>query len=111
MWSRSILEWRIAEGIRLKGSINLQGLPEKKKESLVTAIYIGSVFIILAIVYYIHISDDLWTALINFFTSLTLSVVPSTGISLPAPVEPSRLYEPVHRGFPVYYSSRHLGNR
>ena len=77
------------KGIRLKGSINLQGLPEKKKESLVTAIYIGSVFIILGIVYYIHISDNLWNDLINFFTSLTLSVVPSTGISLPAPSNPA----------------------
>ena len=54
-----------------------------------TAIYIGSVFIILAIVYYIHISDNLWNDLINFFTSLTLSVVPSTGISLPAPANPA----------------------
>ena len=77
------------EKLRLKIGINLQGLPEKRQESLVTAIYIGSVFIILALVYYIHIADNLWTDLINFFTSLTLSVVPSTGISLPAPANPA----------------------
>jgi hypothetical protein len=73
----------------LKINFNFDSLTDKRKESLLTAIYIGSVFIILAVVYYIHISDNLWTDLINFFTSLTLSVVPSTGISLPAPANPA----------------------
>jgi hypothetical protein len=70
-------------------SLNLQSLSDKKKESLFTAIYIGSLFIILALVYYIHLSDNLWDSLVNFFTSLTLAPVPSTGISLPAPSNPA----------------------
>jgi hypothetical protein len=70
-------------------SLNLQSLSEKKKESLFTALYIGALFIILALVYYIHLSDNLWDSLVNFFTSLTLAPVPTTGISLPAPSNPA----------------------
>jgi len=73
----------------LMPSLNLQSLSEKKKESLFTAIYIGSLFIILALVYSIHLSDNLWDSLVNFFTSLTLAPVPSTGIVLPAPSNPA----------------------
>jgi len=76
------------EKLGLRIDFNFSSLTDKRKESLLTAIYIGSLFIILAIVYYINISEDLWNGLINFFTSLTLSVVPSTGISLPAPANP-----------------------
>jgi|SRR5665647_883012 len=69
--------------------LNLESLSEKKKESLFTAIYIGALFIILAFVYFIHISDNLWDSLVDFFTSLTLAPVPTTGISLPAPSNPA----------------------
>jgi len=79
--------WMEKLGLRIAFSFG--SLTDKRKESLLTAIYLGSVFIILAIVYYINISEDLWNGLINFFTSLTLSVVPSTGISLPAPANPA----------------------
>jgi hypothetical protein len=77
-------EWRRL----LKLALDLQSLSEKKKENLFTAIYIGSVFIILALVYYSHIAD-LWDSLVNFFSSLTLAPVPTTGISLPAPANPA----------------------
>src|SRR5665647_242070 len=73
----------------LMNILNLQTLTDKKKESLFTAIYIGAIFIIIALIYYIHLSDNLWDGLINFFTSLTLAPVPATGISLPAPVNPA----------------------
>ena len=69
--------------------INLQTLTEKKKESLITAIWVGSVFIILALVYYVNLSVNLWDGVVNFFTSLTLAPLPSTGISLPAPLNPA----------------------
>jgi hypothetical protein len=72
----------------LKNPFNLQALTDKKKESLLSALYIGSIFIVIALVYYIHISDNLWEGLIDFFTSLTLATVPTTGISLPAPAIP-----------------------
>jgi hypothetical protein len=74
---------------RLLSSLNLQSLSEKKKEGLFTALYIGSLFIILAIVYFIHLSDHLWDSLVTFFTTLTLAPVPNTGISLPAPSTPA----------------------
>ena len=74
---------------QLMPSLNLQSLSDKKKESLFTALYIGALFIILALVYYIHLSDNLWDSLVNFFTSLTLAPVPTTGISLPAPANPA----------------------
>ena len=66
-------------------SLNLQALTEKKKENLITAIYIGAVFIILAVVYYINLPTNLWNGIVNFFSSFTLAQVPGTGISLPAP--------------------------
>jgi hypothetical protein len=70
-------------------TFNPQSLSDKRKESLFTAIYVGALFIILALVYYIHLSDNLWDSLVNFFTSLTLAPVPTTGISLPAPANPA----------------------
>jgi len=70
-------------------ALNPHALNEKKKESLFTAIYIGAIFIIVALIYYIHLSDGLWDGLVNFFTSLTLAQVPTTGISLPAPANPA----------------------
>ncbi len=70
-------------------NFNPQSLSDKRKEDLFTAIYIGTLFIILALVYYIHLSDNLWDSLVNFFTSLTLASVPTTGISLPAPANPA----------------------
>jgi hypothetical protein len=80
-----ILEWRK----RCMNLLNLQTLTEKKKESLITALWVGCVFIVLASVYYINQSANLWDGLINFFTSLTLAPLPTTGISLPAPSDPT----------------------
>ncbi len=69
----------------MKNTLNLQALTEKKKESLFSALYVGALFIIIALIYYIHLSDNLWNELVDFFSSLTLAPVPTTGISLPAP--------------------------
>ena len=73
----------------LFNAFNPQMLSDKKKESLFTAIFIGGVLIIIALIYIIHLSDNLWDSLINFFSSLTLAQVPATGISLPAPANPA----------------------
>jgi hypothetical protein len=64
-------------------------LSDKKKESLFTAIYVGAVLIIIALIYSIHLNDDLLNSTVNFFTSLTLSSVPATCIALPAPANPA----------------------
>ena len=73
----------------LMKNFNPQSLPDKKKENLFTALYIGVLFIIMALIYYINVADNLWNSIINFFTSLTLAPVPATGISLPAPSNPT----------------------
>jgi len=65
------------------------GLTEEKKESLLTAIWIGAIFITLAAVYAVHLPSSLWDRLVNFFMSLTLVNVPSVGVPLPAPSNPS----------------------
>ena len=73
----------------MKNPFNPQALTDKKKESLFSALFFGGIFIIVAAVYYIHIADNLWDGLVNFFMSLTLAPLPTTGISLPAPASPA----------------------
>ncbi len=64
-----------------------QALTDKKKESLFTVIYIGSIVILIALIYFIHLG--LWDGIINFFSTLTLAQVPGTGVFLPAPANPA----------------------
>ncbi len=60
---------------------------EKKKESLFTAIYIGALFIILAVVYFSN--QNIFSDIVDFFSTLTLAEVPGAGFPLPAPAEPA----------------------
>jgi hypothetical protein len=69
--------------------LNLGSLTDEKKENLVTALYVGTLFILIALIYFIHLPNSLWNDIVNFFSTLTLSVVPGTGVSLPAPLNPS----------------------
>ena len=64
-----------------------QAFTDKKKESLVTALYIGAIFIILALIFVLN--TGVWGRLVNFFSTLTLAQVPGTSISLPAPLNPA----------------------
>jgi hypothetical protein len=68
---------------------SLQSLTEKRKESLFTAIYLGALFILIALIYFIHLPNNLWNEIVNFFSTLTLAEVPGTGIGLPAPSNPA----------------------
>jgi hypothetical protein len=74
---------------RIVNRFNLQALTDKRKESLITALYVGSVFILLAVIYFVHLPSSLWDNIVNFFRSLTLAQVPGTSISLPAPLVPA----------------------
>ncbi len=66
------------------------GLTEKKKENLLSAIYIGSILIILAVIFIASLPVNLWDEIVRFFTSLTLAPVPGTGgVALPAPSNPA----------------------
>jgi hypothetical protein len=67
-------------GARLRHSLS-----EEKKESLLTAIWIGSILITLAIIYVVNLPNSLWDELVDFFMGLTMANVPGTGFPLPAP--------------------------
>ncbi len=58
---------------------------EKKKENLLTAIFIGAIFIAVAAIYFSHLPNNLWDDIVSFFSQLTLSPIPGTSIPLPAP--------------------------
>jgi predicted permease len=64
-----------------------QAFTDKKKESLITALYVGGIFIILALIFVLD--TGIWGRLVNFFSTLTLAQVPGTSISLPAPLNPA----------------------
>jgi hypothetical protein len=83
-------------------SFNPDALPENKKESLITAIYVGSVFILLSLVYFVNAAaSNLWAGIVNFFSTLTLAQVPGTGFSLPAPAKPAIHVELYVAGFQI----------
>jgi hypothetical protein len=69
--------------------LGTHGLSDKRKESLVTAIYVGSVLILIEIVYFVNLPSSLLDGVVKFFSTLTLAEVPGTGISLPAPLNPA----------------------
>ncbi len=70
-------------------NFNPDTLPDNKKENLITAIYLGAVFILLALIYFVNLPNSLWNSIVNIFNSFTLAQVPGTAILLPAPVVPS----------------------
>jgi hypothetical protein len=71
----------------LINDLNTKALTDKKKEGLFTAIYIGAIFILIALIYFIHLG--LWDSIVNFFSTFTLAQVPGTGVFLPAPANPA----------------------
>ena len=69
--------------------MNQQALTDKKKEGLITAVYIGLIFILLALIYFINLPHNVWNSFVNFIGSFVLTQVPGTSISLPAPLNPA----------------------
>lgn len=69
--------------------LKLHTLSLKQKERLITAVYLGAAFIIVAVVYYINLANSILNRVVDFFSSLTLATVPNVGIPLPAPVHPA----------------------
>ena len=67
----------------------MQALAEKKKESLVSAVYIGLIFILLALICVINFPHGVLKSFLNFINSFVLTQVPGTSFSLPAPVHPA----------------------
>lgn len=69
--------------------LNMQALTDKRSDGLVTAVFVGLFFILLAVVYYINLSNNLWGSFVTFINSFVLSTVPGTGFSLPTPANPA----------------------
>jgi len=68
---------------------NLEALPDKRKENLVTAIYVGLILILLAAIYFVNAHLSLWNKFVNFLSTFILAQVPGTSFSLPAPYPPA----------------------
>lgn len=74
----------------LISDLNTKGLTNKRKEGLFSAIYIGSIFILIGVIYFIHLPSSLFDRIIDFFTNLTLVEVPGiSSLFLPAPTNPA----------------------
>jgi hypothetical protein len=79
MWIQSIHEW----GESLIKDSGTHTLSDKRKESLVTYVYVGAIFIILALIFILN--TGISGRIVNLFSSLTLAQVPGTNIALPTP--------------------------
>jgi len=69
--------------------LNLQSLADKKKENLVSAIYVGSILILLAVLYFVNIHVNVWNSFNHFLNTFVFATVPGTSIALPAPESPA----------------------
>jgi len=67
----------------------LQAMSDKKKENLISALYIGLIFVMLAVLYFINDRSNLWNSFNHFLNNFVLATVPSTGLQLPAPENPA----------------------
>ncbi|MGA3110740.1 MAG: hypothetical protein ABSE15_01745 [Candidatus Bathyarchaeia archaeon] len=77
-------------GFKSKFNIsNMQSLPEKKKETLISALYIGLIFVMLAVLYFVNDRTNLWNGFNHFLNNFVLATVPGTGLQLPAPENPA----------------------
>jgi len=63
--------------------------PRAFGESIISAISIGTVFILIGTIYVTTLPTSLWDKTVDFFSSLTGSPVPGTTIYLPAPADPA----------------------
>ncbi len=72
-----------------KSKFNMQALPEKKKETLISALYIGLILVLLAVIYFINVHINLWSNFYRFLNNFVLTTVPGTGFQLPAPENPA----------------------
>jgi hypothetical protein len=69
--------------------LNMQTLPERKKENLLTGIYLGFFFVLLAVIYYVNVHTNIWSNFVAFINNFILASVPGTSLYLPAPNNPA----------------------
>ena len=63
--------------------------PYKVGEGIFSAISVGTVFILIGIIYVAALPTSLWLKIVAFFGSFNVLQVPNTGIYLPAPAVPA----------------------
>lgn len=73
----------------LKSKLNMQAMPDKKKEDLITALYIGLILVLLAVIYFFNLRTSLWNSFNHFLNNFILATVPGTSLQLPAPQYPA----------------------
>lgn len=66
------------------------------EESILNAISVGTVFIMLGVIYVLALPNSLWDRVVGFFGSFTTAPFPGTNINLPVPVNPAQ---------PVFYAA------
>lgn len=69
--------------------IDPKTLPDRKKENLITALYVGSLCIVLAVVYLLNIHVNIVGNVTGFVSTFIFTQVPGTNIWLPAPANPA----------------------
>ena len=69
-------------------NLNAQAREYKARERIYSAISVGVVFIIIGIVYINSLPQNLLDKAIAFFNSFTFAQIPTTGILVPAPINP-----------------------
>jgi len=73
----------------LNKNLNKQNSSYKAQERLFTAISAGAFLILLGIIYVVNLPSSLWNAFFDFLGSFRFVDVPTTSISLPAPINPA----------------------
>lgn len=63
--------------------------PHKAGEGILSAISVGTVFILIGAIYVTTLPTSLWEKIVNFFSSFNTVQVPDTTINLPAPAVPA----------------------
>ena len=85
----------------------LQAMPDKKKENLISALYIGLIFVMLAVLYFINDRSNLWNSFNHFLNNFVLATVPGTGCSITSSRKPSSLHLAVQGSISVLPGLRH----
>ena len=70
-------------------NVNAQTRTYKVGESLISVISVGTVFILIGVVFVLAQPSNLWDSIVSFFSSLTMRSVPNMGISMLAPANPA----------------------
>jgi hypothetical protein len=73
----------------LINDLNMQALTDKRRDGLFSVVFVGLFFIMVAVVYFINLSNNIWNSFLSFINSFVLTQVPGTSIFLPAPQNPT----------------------